>query len=63
MRGQLPDLPVLFMTGYAEIAACPTDFLGPGMQLIGKPFTLEALTAAIGQALPKPRRVAVGSRL
>ena len=50
-RARLPGLPVLFMTGYAEIAACPADFLGPRMQLIGKPFTIEALTAAIGQAL------------
>jgi CheY-like chemotaxis protein len=52
VRARVPDLPVLFMTGYAEIAASPADFLGPGMQLIAKPFKIDALAAAIGKAFP-----------
>ena len=38
-------LPVLFITGYAGTAL--DDFLGPGMEVIGKPFTLDALAARL----------------
>jgi PAS domain S-box-containing protein len=38
-----PDLKVLFMTGYAENAAINGGFLDPGMELITKPFAIEAL--------------------
>ena len=37
------DLPVLFMTGYAEYARNKSEFLGPGMQMISKPFSLDDL--------------------
>jgi CheY-like chemotaxis protein len=43
-----PDLPILFITGYAEHATTLTDFLGPGMSLITKPFSLEKLASSIG---------------
>ncbi len=42
-RQRRPDLKVLFMTGYAENAAINGGFLDPGMQLITKPFAIEAL--------------------
>jgi len=38
-----PKLRVLFMTGYAEMAAVPGGFLGDGMQMITKPFSIEAI--------------------
>ena len=42
-----PGLKTLFITGYAEGAASRARFLDPGMDLIAKPFTLDALAAKI----------------
>ena len=42
-----PDLKVLFITGFAENAAVGGDALAPGMQMMTKPFTMEALTSRI----------------
>ena len=42
-----PDLKVLFITGYAEKAAVDGGQLEAGMQVLTKPFTLEALTQRI----------------
>ncbi|SHF75294.1 PAS domain S-box-containing protein [Kaistia soli DSM 19436] len=38
-----PDLKVLFVTGYAENAVVGNGHLEPGMQVITKPFAVEAL--------------------
>ncbi|WP_213776868.1 PAS domain-containing protein [Caballeronia sp. dw_276] len=38
-----PHLRILFMTGYAEMAVAPGGFLGEGMQMITKPFSIEAI--------------------
>jgi CheY-like chemotaxis protein len=38
-----PDLKILFMTGYAEIAVSATNVLEHGMAMITKPFTISAL--------------------
>jgi len=46
-----PRLPVLFITGYAETAMAREGFLGPGMQLICKPFELKQLQAQVAQIL------------
>jgi CheY-like chemotaxis protein len=46
-RPQRPDLKVLFMTGYAENATIANGFLGPGMEMITKPFAIEALATRI----------------
>lgn len=46
-RLQRPDLKVLFMTGYAENAAIANGFLEPGMEMITKPFAIEALATRI----------------
>jgi PAS domain S-box-containing protein len=46
-RERRPDLKVLFMTGYAENAAIASGFLEPGMEMITKPFAIDALTTRI----------------
>jgi len=38
-----PELKILFMTGYAEIAVSATNVLEQGMAMITKPFTISAL--------------------
>ena len=48
-----PRLKVLFMTGYAEVAVAAAEgFLEPGMEMITKPFGLEALNARLRSLLP-----------
>jgi PAS domain S-box-containing protein len=42
-----PNLKVLFITGYAENAALNHGHLAPGMQVLVKPFALEALATRI----------------
>jgi CheY-like chemotaxis protein len=42
-RAHRPTLKVLFMTGYAENATIANGFLEPGMQMITKPFAVDAL--------------------
>jgi PAS domain S-box-containing protein len=46
-----PDLPVLFMTGYAAGAARRSEFLGAGMEMISKPFAMDALAQKIGEMI------------
>jgi signal transduction histidine kinase len=50
-REHRPDLPVLFMTGYAAAAARRSEFLGPGMEMIPKPFALDGLAVKIRQMI------------
>ncbi len=49
-----PDLPILFITGYAEHAAVRGGFLDPGMQMITKPFTFDLLTAKVREMITVP---------
>lgn len=42
-----PGLKVLFITGYAENVAVGDGNLGPGMQVLTKPFVIEALASRI----------------
>ncbi|NRF48046.1 PAS domain-containing protein [Pseudomonas stutzeri] len=51
-RQQRAGLPVLFMTGYARQAAS-SDFLEPGMDMISKPFNLDALAKRVRDMLVK----------
>jgi len=44
------SLKVLFMTGYAEVAA-DGQFLEKDMELIAKPFTMDKLAAKIREML------------
>lgn len=48
-RQHRPELPVLFVTGYAENAATKASFLGTNMAMIGKPFAVEALASKISE--------------
>ena len=50
-RGLRNDLPILFMTGYAENAANRQNFLGERMDLITKPFHIDELLEKIRQGL------------
>ncbi|HEY1863300.1 MAG TPA: PAS domain S-box protein [Roseiarcus sp.] len=45
-----PGLKVLFVTGYAEDAA-GSAFLEPGMEIVTKPFTMEALASKIREMI------------
>jgi len=46
-RAARPDLKILFVTGYAEHATFRGGFLEPGMDMLTKPFALEALGAKV----------------
>jgi signal transduction histidine kinase/CheY-like chemotaxis protein len=46
-RARRADLKVLFITGYAETAVIGNGSLGPGMEVMTKPFSLEALALRI----------------
>jgi DNA-binding response OmpR family regulator len=46
-RERCPDVKVLFITGYAEHAAIRSEFLGPGMDMLTKPFAMEDLATKI----------------
>jgi PAS domain S-box-containing protein len=46
-RETRPPLKVLFITGYAENATLANGFLDPGMEMITKPFAVEALATRI----------------
>ena len=50
-RAARPGLRVLFITGYAENAMIGNGQLEPGMQVITKPFTMEALASRIKDML------------
>ncbi len=52
-----PQLKVLFMTGYAETAIVRSGFLGPGMSMLTKPFTLDALVGKVERILAEPAPV------
>ncbi len=55
-RQRRPGLKVLFITGYAEAAAIGDGLLDQGMQVMTKPFAVDALAAKvqaiIGAELP-----------
>lgn len=53
-RERRPDLPILFVTGYAENAAIRAEFLGTNMDMITKPFALDALATKIDQMMSLP---------
>ncbi|MCL1500438.1 hybrid sensor histidine kinase/response regulator [Xanthomonas nasturtii] len=45
------DLPVIFMTGYAETARDRGEFLAEGMSMIAKPFTLGEFSGKLQEVL------------
>jgi nitrogen-specific signal transduction histidine kinase/CheY-like chemotaxis protein len=50
-RRHRSDLRVLFTTGYTRNAVVHNGVLDPGVELIGKPFTIEELAAKVRQVL------------
>ena len=50
-RQHRPDIPILFVTGYAENAAIRAGFLGTNMSMITKPFVMEKLAAKISEMI------------
>lgn len=50
-RQHLPGLPILFISGYAQNAAAPSDFLGANMQMISKPCQIEVPAGKIDEML------------
>ncbi|MXP62448.1 PAS domain-containing sensor histidine kinase [Roseomonas sp. M0104] len=50
-RQLLPELRVLFITGYAENATLSADRLEPGMHLLVKPFAMDVLADRITEIL------------
>jgi len=46
-RVSRPDLKVLFITGYAETVILGDKGLGPGMDILTKPFAIESMTRRI----------------
>jgi PAS domain S-box-containing protein len=49
-----PGLKVLFITGYAGNAAVKDEFLAEGMDMLAKPFTIDALAHNVKSLLAKP---------
>lgn len=54
-----PDLKVLFITGYAENAVLNNGYLGPGMAVLTKPFSIDVIAERIRSMLESGDR-AVG---
>ena len=50
-KARRPDLKVLFTTGYTRNAVVHNGVLDPGVDMIGKPFTIEALAAKVREVL------------
>jgi CheY-like chemotaxis protein len=53
-RRRRPELKVLFTTGYTRNAVVHNGVLDPGVELIGKPFTIEELAAKVREVLDAP---------
>ena len=53
-RRRRPDLKVLFTTGYTRNAVVHNGVLDPGVELIGKPFTVEELAGKVREVLDAP---------
>ncbi|MEH3047522.1 PAS domain-containing protein [Sphingomonas adhaesiva] len=50
-RATMPGLKVLFVTGYAEQARVRSGFLDDGMELMTKPFAVDAFAAQVARML------------
>lgn len=50
-RERRPELPIMFITGYAANAAERASFLAPGMRMISKPFPIDVLARTLREIL------------
>lgn len=53
-RQQRPDLRILFITAYAQNAAVRSEFLSEGMDMIFKPFAVDAMAVKVREMLGAP---------
>jgi CheY-like chemotaxis protein len=51
VRKGRPDLPFLFITGYAAMATERNDFLDHGMDMLTKPFAMDDLASKISEMM------------
>ncbi len=51
VQKMIPDLPVLFMTGFSRNAVVHNGLLDPGVNFLAKPFTLDQLGAKVREVL------------
>ena len=54
-RARRPDLKVLFITGYAENAALGEGHMAPGMAVVTKPFSVDAMAERVRAMIEAPR--------
>ncbi|MDB5876184.1 MAG: Histidine kinase, partial [Ramlibacter sp.] len=54
VRRRRPDIKVLFTTGYTRNAVVHNGVLDPGVQMIGKPFTIDELASNLREVLDTP---------
>jgi PAS domain S-box-containing protein len=59
-RRRRPGLKVLFTTGYTRNAVVHNGVLDPGVELIGKPFTLDELAAKVRAVIDMPATQSAG---
>ena len=56
VRAKLPDLKVLYTTGYTRNAVVHDGTLDPGVEFLAKPFTISLLAARVRQVIDRPAR-------
>ena len=61
LRLTLPDLPVVYMSGYTDDALSAREALGPGMRFLPKPFSSRDLLKTVQEALEVPVGTASGA--
>jgi CheY-like chemotaxis protein len=61
-RESRPQLPVLFMTGYAAGAARRSEFLGADMEMISKPFAIDGLAQKVCEMMGRDPSSSRGPR-
>ena len=55
IRAARPELPILFISGYTQGAALNRDALGPGAEMVHKPFDADELAERIARLLERSK--------